>query len=218
MATLILMFLAACSTPATGIEPEPVEPEPVEAPEEAPVQPTGAPLLLSFGKACQEPADGEPADIAAVESALTAAGIKAKVRQGIACTTCDTCPRLVAEVKTSADEAAVRAVFAPPMEVPEDGNLVINVGLKCEQPLDGAPMTTEEVLAAFEAAGIAVESHEVRMACDACGCPQLSLGIKVAPEAGENAMKLAAGWAPEKKATPSLPVAPKPGELKGSLP
>lgn len=220
MITLLLMGLMACSTPAApepSPAPTPAVPAPPVDPEPAPAD--AAPVMLTFGKACEEPAAGEPADLNAVKEALEAAGIAvASIEAASTCEACGTCPRFAVEVTTAADEATVRDVFAPKAVAPADGNLVFNIGTKCEQPTGGVPLTVEELLAALEGAGITVESHETRMACAACGCPELSVGVKVAPADGQKALDLAAPWAPKPKPAPSLPGEGEPGKLKGSLP
>jgi hypothetical protein len=220
----LVLFLLACS-PATPSEVP--EPAPVEAPEPSPEpQPDIAELhtvTLSFGKACEEPAEGEPVDAAQVEAMLKKAGIVyATVKPAAACDACGTCPRLAVEVETTADPDKVKAALRPMPEVPKDGRLTLDIGRKCAQPVDGAPTTMEEVLAAFAEAGIEVKTHEARMACTACGCPELSLDITVDPADAAKALQLAHPWTPPPEQTGgSLPTKgddAAEGKPKGSLP
>ncbi len=218
----LVLFLLACS-PATPTEPP--EPAPVEAPEPEPEPEPAAGevqiVLLSFGKACEEPAEGEPVDAVQVEEMLKKASIPYdKVSAAAACDACGTCPRLAVEVHTTADPGKVKAVMRPMPEVPKDGRLTLDIGRKCSQPVDGAPITVDEVLAAFEAAGIAVKKHEVRMACAACGCPEISLSMKVAPADAAKALQLAHPWTPPAETGDALPSKEEGGDdkPKGSLP
>lgn len=215
MATLLIALLAACSGSAPA-EPTPA-PEPVEEPAPAPEpepEPEANVVNLTFGKKCEEPAEGEPADLEAVKAALAAANVEVtSIEEGMVCDACGTCPRMAVIVTTPATEADVRAAFGP--AAPADGLMVLDVGRKCDKPAKGAPVTQDEVLAKLAEAGIEVVKYEARMACQACGCPEISLDLEVPPDQAAKVAALAAMWTPPKKEGGSLP---NKGKAKSSLP
>jgi len=219
MSRLLVFLLAVACSPATPGTPEP-EPTDAPAPEPEP-EPDIAEVhtvMLTFGKACEEAAPGEPVDAAQVEQMLKKAGIPFEsVEAAAACEACGTCPRLAVEVKSTADPEKVKAAARPMPDVPKDGNVTLDVGRKCSQPVDGAPTSVEEVLAVLEEEGITVEKHETRMACTACDCPEISLDVKVAPADAAKVLSLAQPWTPPKKGGDSLPSDGK-DKPKGSLP
>ena len=215
MSTLLIAWLVACGSP----KPESEAPrEPTEAPAPAP-EPAAEPeveanvVTLTFGKQCEEPAAGEPADLDAVKSRLAERGIVfASVEVGTVCEACGTCPRLAVVVTTSASEADLRAAF---VDAPADGKVVLDVGRKCDKPLPDAPITADAVITQLKEAGLDVRSHEQRVACQACGCPEVSVAVELAPEDAAKALGMAAAWTPAKKDGAALPTK---GKAKASLP
>jgi hypothetical protein len=214
MVTLLLL-LTACGGPNAG-SPQTPEPPPVEAPTPPP-QPEPSTVELTFGKQCQDPADGEPADLAAVKDRLVAAGIEVLTfEERAVCEACGVCPRLAVAVTTPATADEVQAVFAA--APPVDGPVVLDVGRKCEKPIEGAPKTVAELLAAIQAAGVEVTAHEARMACQACGCPELSVGVTVDPASAAAVRALAAGWTPAPTKVPASSLPPTEDQPKSKLP
>jgi hypothetical protein len=122
---------------------------------------------------------------------------------------------MAVEVTTTVEEAKVQAALRPMPKAPADGKLVLDIGRKCSQPVDGAPTTVEELLAAIEKEGIKVKKSETRMACAACGCPELSVEVKVDPADGQRVLQLVHPWTPPAASGDALPTKDGP---KGSLP
>jgi len=201
-----LPALIACGTPAQSTEPVP-EPEPVEAPAPEPEpEPEPQTVKITIGAQCEDPEEGEPADQAAFEARLADAGLEvAKVESMSVCEACGTCPRM-AFLVTTAQPDEVKALFAGPT-----AKVKVAAGRKCQDPVEGAPTTVDELLAALEEAGVAVVSHEEMMVCQSCGCPQVAAMVDVAPDAKAKVDELSAEWTPE-------PEEGKKKKLKSSFP
>jgi len=195
--TSLLAVLLACGSPASSGEPEP-QPEPTPA----------ATVTIQVGTQCVEPAEGEPADAAAVKAKLTAAGIQVSAMEAMAtCEACNTCPRMAFLITTDASEEEVQAAIGAAPEAPPT-KVKVAVGRKCQDPADGAPTDETSVLAALEAAGIEVASHETMIVCQSCGCPELAMMVEVASGDAVPVKELSQPWVPPREKN----------DLKGSLP